>query len=46
MTDLIKVGPPDNHRLPNKSLGIIFFQRNEEVGPQSHCYGKNVHKIF
>jgi hypothetical protein len=25
MTDLVKVGPPDNHRLPNKSLGIIFF---------------------
>jgi hypothetical protein len=33
MTDLVKVGPPDNYRLPNKSLGIIFFNEMKKWDP-------------
>jgi hypothetical protein len=33
MTDLVKVGPPDNHRLPNKSLGIIFYNEMRKWNP-------------
>jgi hypothetical protein len=33
MTDLVKVGPPDNHRIPNKSLGIIFFNEMKKWDP-------------
>jgi hypothetical protein len=46
MSDLVKMGPPDNQELPKKSLGSYIFQENKEMGRQQSRHSKDLRNVL